>query len=415
MKIKFLNKFSFLLFIISVLSCTNKNDVSLDVNFTVTEYLSKPVVKTYSKPIYVHYMPWFESPEYAQYPNTSMGNWGQHWTMANKNPDIVVDGKREIASHFYPLIGPYDNGEPDYCEYAVACIKLSGLDGILIDYAGITEVYDWKLLNDHTLAILPYLKKAGLKFGIVYEDSSLKNAFEQSIITNKVNEGKRVMKYIENNFFIESNYFKLDNKPVLLNFGPQAIFTDNEWNKIFSEIQEINFLPLAYHGDYFNLNTSANGAFAWVGETINNDFYNYCSNFEYCIGSAMPEFKDYYEEGGWGNGYIDYNSNNGKLFEETLERSKFNDVDAIQVITWNDFGEGTIIEPTIEFGYKRLEQLQVFLGVNYSSNELSLAVKLYKKRKEHKGKELENKKLDQVFNYLISLKIKEATELLNEL
>lgn len=124
---------------------------------------------------------------------------------------------------------------------------------------------------------------------------------------------------------------------------------------------------------------------------------------------------DVLEQQGWGNGYIDYNSNNGKLFEETLERSKFNDVDAIQVITWNDFGEGTIIEPTIEFGYKRLEQLQVFLGVNYSSNELSLAVKLYKKRKEHKGKDLENKKLDQVFNYLISLKIKEATELLNEL
>lgn len=129
----------------------------------------------------------------------------------------------------------------------------------------------------------------------------------------------------------------------------------------------------------------------------------------------MPEFKDFYQEGGWGNGFTDYESNNGLLFEETLERAKLNDVDAIQVITWNDFGEGTIIEPTVEFEYSRLEQLQTFLGVNYSSNELSLAIKLYEKRKEHKGKELENKKLDQVFYYLISLQLDEARNLLNEL
>ena len=413
-----MKKILLLLSIISIISCSKDNkidDNEQNDDFSVTEYSSVPITKTNSTPIYVHYMPWFESPEYAEYPNTQMGNWGQHWTMATRNPENIVNGKREIASHFYPLIGPYDNGEPDYCEYAAVCMKLSGLDGILIDYAGITEVYDWKLLNDHTLAILPYLKKAGLKFGIVYEDSSLKNAFEQSIITDKVEEGKRVLKYIENNFFSESNYFKFNNKPVFLNFDPQAIFTNDEWNSIFSEIQEINFLPLAYHGDYYDLTTSANGAFAWVDETINNDFYNYCSNFEYCIGGAMPEFKDFYQEGGWGNGFTDYESNNGLLFEETLERAKLNDVDAIQVITWNDFGEGTIIEPTVEFEYSRLEQLQTFLGVNYSSNELSLAIKLYEKRKEHKGKELENKKLDQVFYYLISLQLDEARNLLNEL
>jgi len=31
--------------------------------------------------LYVHYMPWFQSPEVD-------GLWGQHWTMVNKNPDI---------------------------------------------------------------------------------------------------------------------------------------------------------------------------------------------------------------------------------------------------------------------------------------------------------------------------------------
>jgi hypothetical protein len=57
--------------------------------------------------VYVHYMPWFKSKEYA-------GAWGLHWTMRNQNPDRVLpNGNREIASHYYPLIGPYDSADPD--------------------------------------------------------------------------------------------------------------------------------------------------------------------------------------------------------------------------------------------------------------------------------------------------------------
>lgn len=404
----------FLLFVVFLISCSEKKETGISLEeFHVTEYPPNNLTKKYSIPVYAHYMPWFESPEFAEYPNTQKGNWGYHWTMASKNPNISINGKREIASHFYPLIGPYDNGEPDYLEYAVVCMKLSGLDGILIDYPGITEVNDWKLLHQHTLAIIPYLKKAGLKFGIVYEDAALKNAFEQKIISDKVVEAKRVMKYMNDQFFSDPNYIRLNNKPLLMNFGPQAIFTNNEWKSIFADIPSINFLPLAYHGQTFNLSTSVNGAYAWVDETMNNNFYNYCSKLEFCIGGAMPEFKDFYKEGGWGNGYTTYNALNGRLFEETLQRAKANRIDAIQIITWNDFGEGTMIEPTLEFGYSRLEQLQSFLGVNYSKTELDLAVQLYKKRKENKGKVLENKKLDQVFYYLVSLQIEKAKNLLN--
>lgn len=404
--------------LLAIFSCSRDNATDIkprEEGFTVIEYTAVAVEKTYMTPTFVHYMPWFESPEFAEYPNTQMGNWGYHWTMATKNPENIVNGKREIASHYYPLIGPYDNGEPDYCEYAVVCMKLAGLDGVLIDYPGITEVHDWKLLHEHTLAIITYLKKAGLKFGIVYEDSSLKNAFDQSIISDKVEEGKRVLSYMNEKLFSEPHYIRFENKPVLLNFGPQAIFSDEAWSQIFSEIPDINFLPLAFHGDYFGLTKSANGAFAWVSETTDDGFYNYCSGFDYCIGGAMPEFKDYYLEGGWGNGYTDYPARGNQLFEETLERACAHKPDALQIITWNDFGEGTIIEPTLEFGYERLEHLQQFLGVKYSAQDLSLAVKLYQKRKEYKGQISENNKLDQVFFYLISLQLEKARSLLDEL
>lgn len=407
---------SFLLLGSLLLSC-NDDDVKYletEESFNVTEFTAVGVQKTKSIPIFAHYMPWFESPQYAEYPNTQFGNWGSHWTMGNQNPEnINQNGEREIASHFYPLIGPYDNGEDDYLEYAVVCMKLTGLDGIFIDYAGVTEVYDWSLLHNHTLAIIPWLKKAGLKFSLVYEDRSLKNAYDLGIISDKVTEGRRVIDYMNNNFFSEDNYFRLNDKPLLLNFGPQAIFTDTEWNSIFSNVPEINFFTLPYTKNNYNLTTSVSGEFTWVSETVNDNFYQHMEQYPITIGGAMPEFKDFYQEGGWGDGYTTYSSLNEQLLIQTLHRSANTDI--IQIITWNDFGEGTIIEPTREFGYSRLEQIQEFLGVSYREQELTLAVNLYNKRKEYQNNELINKKLDQVFYYLISLQIGEAQELLNSI
>jgi|TARA_B110000967_G_scaffold6839_1_gene6837 hypothetical protein len=410
-------KFILLLALVSLFQyCKNDKleNLEMEAPITVTEYVAVDVQKTKSTPIFAHYMPWFESPQYAEYPNTQFGNWGIHWTMNNKNPEnINTNGEREIASHFYPLIGPYDNGEDNYLEYAVVCMKLTGLDGIFIDYAGVTEVYDWSLLHNHTLAIIPWLKKAGLKFSLVYEDSSLKNAYNQTIISDKVTEGKRVLNYINNNLFSKANYFRFNDKPVLLNFGPQAIFTDTEWNSIFSNIQEINFFTLPYTKNNYNLTNAASGEFAWVGETVDNTFYQHMEQYQITIGGAMPEFKDFYQEGGWGNGYPNYSNLNEQLLTQTLQRSENTDI--IQIITWNDFGEGTIIEPTKEFGYSRLEQIQEFLGVSYREQELSLAINLYSKRKKYQYDELINKKLDQVFYYLISLQIDNAQELLNSI
>ena len=40
-----------------------------------------------------------------------------------------------------------------------------------------------------------------------------------------------------------------------------------------------------------------------------------------------------------------------------------------QIVTWNDFGEGTIIEPTLEFGFDYLVQLAPLTGGSTSLDE----------------------------------------------
>src|SRR5690606_25897973 len=124
------------------------------------------VTKTNSTKIYMHYMPWFETKE-------SSGNnqWGYHWTMANKNPDNVdVNGQREIASHYYPLIGPYHSGDRDVIENHLLLMKYSGVDGVLIDWYGTYDINDFKALKENSEQLIDMLDEVGLKFAIVYED-----------------------------------------------------------------------------------------------------------------------------------------------------------------------------------------------------------------------------------------------------
>lgn len=51
--------------------------------------------------LFMHYMPWFQNKEFS-------GFWGYHWKMNTRDPEKFVSGeRRQVASHFYPLmLGP---------------------------------------------------------------------------------------------------------------------------------------------------------------------------------------------------------------------------------------------------------------------------------------------------------------------
>ena len=93
-----------------------------------------------SKVVMVYYMPWFSAKPYSD-------GWGWHWTMDHFNPDIVgASGERQIASWYYPLIGPYDSSDPAVLEYHVLLMKLAGIDGVIVDWYGSANVLDYGLI-----------------------------------------------------------------------------------------------------------------------------------------------------------------------------------------------------------------------------------------------------------------------------
>src|SRR5687767_11652531 len=126
-----------------------------------------PVPKTNPLPVYMHYMPWFESP--ATLGGTS---WGYHWKFNNRNPNIVdATGKRQIASHYYPKIGPYASRDADVIEYHLLLMKLAGVDGVMINWYGVQGTNgDIGNLLTSSNALIDKVDNFGLGFSVIMED-----------------------------------------------------------------------------------------------------------------------------------------------------------------------------------------------------------------------------------------------------
>ena len=380
--------------------------------FRVTPYEPAAVIKSNPAKVYAHYMPWFESKEVN-------GKWGIHWTMATRDPENIVDGKREIASHFYPLIGPYSSIDPDVIEYHLLLMKLCGIDGVLIDWYGSYEVSDYKQNLDNSNALVDRLDETGLTFGIVYEEYTAENVADQGKADSDIDAAKGDLAFMHQNYFPNSQYIYLNERPILLTFGPRHFQSPSDWTQIFADTEpKPLFLTLWYESS--EAGNNAQGEFAWVYRNhladLDNFYNNRAPQFEHSMGSAYPGFLDYYDLGGW-NDQIDWSiAHNGTgTLSATLKKATEAQVSILQLVTWNDFGEGTMIEPTDEFGFSFLELVQQFCGVTFTVDDLMLVYHLYLLRKKYPDNATIQLKLDQVFYYCAALKLQDAGKLLNEI
>lgn len=356
--------------------------------------------KTNEMNVYAHYMPWFETPE------TNNGKWGYHWTMTNRDPNIIdSNGQREIASNYYPLTGPYASSDPAILDYQCLLMKYSGIDGVMIDWYGTQSANDYPPIKVNTEAMVKAATRAGLKFAIVYEDATLSNA------TDMVTQARQDMTYLATGFFRSPNYVRVDGKPLLLDFGPQQMTNPKDWYRTFNILSTVpEFISLNGHiqnannADY----TNSQGEFLWVNP---NPDYSVAKNFQFYIGGAMPGFNDYYQEGGAGAGYTSYDSEGGALFQRQLDAAKSASLDWLQISTWNDYGEGTNIEPTKEYGYQYLTALQKYTGVTYQKADLELILRWYNVRVAHP----DDPKVERAYQYLNALQVDKAGQLITEL
>ena len=400
-----------------IIEVTVTDEMNITATFESEKVIPVAVQKTNSTQIYAHYMPWFQSKAFDGY-------WGSHWTMENRNPDNMDgSGKREIASHYYPLIGPYSSKDPDAVEYHLLMMKYSGIDGVLIDWYGTYDVYDYRVNLEGSEALINKIEEVGLSFGIVYEDGTTQNVVSNGRASSAVQAAQTDFEYIRDNYFSHPNYLEVDAKNVALVFTPTYIQNGTSWGTIFENIDPKPYF-LSIWGEKNDLGAYGSGEYAWVYngggnhlQLLQNYYSNTINRYPIGIASAYPGFVDFYEEGGRGD-FIGWEiPHNGlQTFNSTLDLATQNNPEHLQLVTWNDFGEGTMIEPTEEFGYSFLEAVQTFAGVeNVESEHLPLILELYTLRKEHANDDAVQAQLDMVFEYLATLQTDKAEQILDSL
>jgi hypothetical protein len=344
-------------------------------------------------------MPWYEAKPHSPH-------WGWHWTMGVFAPSGENASKPSIASHYRPLIGPYDSGDPDVIEYHALLMKLAGIDGVVLDWYGTADYFDYASIHRHASAFIDQAKKTGLEIAVCYEDQTIARLVEGGRVqpSQKIDHARREIAWLHKTWFREPAYVKLDNRPVLLSFGHDGL-TDGEWKRALDGAA-VAPLYLSEH----TRRTTAAGAFDWpvpkAGTKAQEAFYQEAKRWPAAMAVAFPRFHDIYEEAKIHNSWGTIDDNGGKTFSRTLETALKSGLPLVQISTWNDWGEGTVIEPSVEFGYRDLEVVQrlrrQYIEPEFpcQPEDLRLPHRLYKLQKTAKIRAIPPADLDEAARLL---------------
>ncbi len=351
------------------------------------------IQKAYTRKIYVHMMPWFQ-----------VG--GTHWSMNSRNSATGV------ASWYSPMIGEYSSNDGNVIEYQLLMMKYAGIDGVIIDWPGLNGANDLPQNKANADAIIARTAEFGMEFSVCYEDQ----------YGVSIDAAKNDMSYVRDQLFSKPNYIKVAGQPELLVFGPQKYTNPNDWTQILSVFStKPTFFTLWYN---MNAGSNAQGQFSWVtqnGLKGVSDFDDGSDGGGHGIQIPViyPGFNAYYQQGGWPGPTwkVSYSLNQdntdggatGDTFGSSFELGKYAG-DSLQIVTWNDYGEGTMIEPTNQFQYRFLTTLQQKVGTKYTDAELKIVKMLFDQRRATNGSQAA--KLNMASQALANLDVATACSIL---
>lgn len=301
--------------------------------------------------IFAHVMPWFEADPAREF-------WGWHWTMNAFDPRDVAGGRRRIAAKLYPAIGPYDSGDPHVIEYQLLLMKLAGIDGIIVDWYGREDFNDYALLHRNTTRLVECAGQFGLEVAICYEDRTILDLVKAGRLAAdaRAAHAAREIAWLARTWFPLEHYARLDGRPLLLSFGADFL-SDAEWTACLAVVD----VPLAYVSQQ-RRRTAAVGGFDWPlpdrGLAATAEFRRLSAGWPVAIPVAFPRFLDIYAEAGVHPSYGHIPDDGGRTFTTTLATALESAPPIVQIATWNDWGEGTVVEPSLEYGTRDLEVVQ---------------------------------------------------------
>lgn len=338
--------------------------VSLAMNSTdgKVELEATSVATKRLPPVMMHYMPWFRVGRY-------------HWKEKLNWRKLL--SQRRVASHFVPKIGPYNSVDRSVIRYHLDLMKEAGVEGIIVDWYGIRNHYDFKSNRLAADAIIEEASAKKMFFTICYEDWSLINhaRWGHQPTGKKLAAAKKQLRrdlaYIKRKYASKRGFLKeagggKSGRPVMLAFGPRIIRTKSIWDNAFKDVFKTKASRPKLVSQFWGGPQVGDGIFSWfpsmkgphhdpklnskasVLKGLNkylDTFYKAGKPGTIHIGSILAGYHDYYKQGRGTHSHGRLPEYDGATMQATLAKAVEHQPAFVQVCTWNDFEEGTIVEP----------------------------------------------------------------------
>lgn len=253
----------------------------------------------------------------------------------------------------HPLVGFYDSADPDLIWYQMRLAKRAGVDGLISSWWGINSYEDTNLKR-----VIDIADQSGVNITVYYE--TLKTVDLQVEAAARAIQDELV--YILRNYSPHPSFLKFNGSPVVFLYSCD-VYPPEFWRSIFSKVRERTGEAL-FIGDTFDLRCidvfDGFHTYNPVGKLLGNEamvqgtFASYYDMEVACdihmklwFATVMPGYDDRNVR----SPGIYYPRADGSTYGHTWRAAVNSNPDGILICSWNEWHEGTEIEPSVENGY----------------------------------------------------------------
>jgi len=224
-----------------------------------------------------------------------------------------------------------------------------GIDGVIIDWYGQGNAED----QATQLVMAEAEKHPGFTFAIMIDQGAIEwyscsgCTAQQALISD--------LQYMEQTYFPSPAYMTLQGKPVVTNFNIDLSYSI-DWNAVNAALS--NKPVFLFQNNSGFTHVLSDGSYSWVMPTTTDYGMSYLTSFydagmplaaDETVGAAYKGFND--TLAGWGSNRI-MGQQCGQTWMQTFSKinglyNSANQLSAVQLVTWNDYEEGTEIESGI--------------------------------------------------------------------
>lgn len=299
------------------------------------------------KLVLAFYYPWYANPKVS-------GSW-RHW-------ERVDEAKKQIGSSTnYPQLGPYDSHDPKVCEQHAKWARECGVDGFIVSWWG---------QGDFSDKAMPVILKAAARYRRVV------TIYYETVPERKVERAVEDLLYILRTYGDHPAWLKVNGKPVVFIYGRTIgeIKLDG-WQKVIEQLQKSYEGGFVLIGDQISPKAASifqgvhtyNPCGAMQGKTIEQVREWAKANYEQWVKIARDEgviscitVIPGYDDTKIRKPGIKVERFNGELYRAQWEEAIAAKPDWVLITSWNEWHEGSEIEPSVEYGDAYLKLTRQF-------------------------------------------------------